>query len=288
VSVATQRELLASLDLVTTGDDVFVGSVPSAERESPWNLYGGHLLGQSLAAICRTVDATQFPHSLHAYFLRPADANAELEYQVTRTRDGRSFSHRHLTAHQADRPVFEMIASFQHPEEGRVYQQKMPDDVPDPDKVLGLPELVATLDKEPFDSFWTHRPRPVDLRYVNAHFTPTGPTENKGIRKWMRTFEPMPDHPHLHAAVLAYVADESISDNVLIPHDVQWGDEGLAVASLDHAMWFHQPFRVDDWLLIDQEPVATAGARGLSLGRVWDRAGRLVATMAQEAVIRLD
>jgi acyl-CoA thioesterase II len=288
VSSATQRELLASLELVAAGDDTFVGSIPSAERDSPWNLYGGHLLGQSLAALCRTVDPAQLPHSFHGYFLRAADATAELTYQATRTRDGRSFSHRHLTASQADLPVFEMIASFQHPQSGRLYQQEMPSGVPDPDDLLGLPELVATLEEEPFDSFWTHRSRPVDLRYSNAHFTPAGPTETNGIRKWIRTFEPMPDHPHVHAAVLAYVADESISDNVLIPHDVQWGDEGLAVASLDHAMWFHQPFRIDDWLLIDQEPIATAGARGLSVGRVWDRSGRLVATMAQEAVLRLD
>ncbi len=288
MSSTTQQELLTSLDLQPSGDDRFVGTVPSAERDSPWNLYGGHLLGQSLAAVCRTVDAAQFPHSFHAYFLRAGDPNAGLDYEVTRTRDGRSFSHRHLLAHQGERAVFEMIASFQHPEGGRLYQQDMPDDVPDPEDLLGLPELVATLDQEPFDSFWTHRRRPVDLRYVNAHFTPNGPTAGNGIRKWVRTFEPMPDDPHLHAAVLAYVADESISDNVLIPHDVQWGDEGLAVASLDHSMWFHQSFRVDDWLLVDQEPVATAGARGLSIGRVWDRSGRLVATMTQEAVIRLD
>ncbi|MDG2114704.1 MAG: thioesterase family protein, partial [Actinomycetota bacterium] len=152
MSSATQRELLASLELVAAGDDTFVGSIPSAERDSPWNLYGGHLLGQSLAALCRTVDPAQLPHSFHGYFLRAADATAELTYQATRTRDGRSFSHRHLTASQADLPVFEMIASFQHPQSGRLYQQEMPSGVPDPDDLLGLPELVATLEEEPFDS----------------------------------------------------------------------------------------------------------------------------------------
>lgn len=288
MSSAVQAQLLEVLNVSATADDSYVGTVPDVEKDSPWNLYGGHLLGQTLAAACRTVDPDQVPHSLHAYFLKAADPNSDLDYHVSRTRDGRSFSHRHVTVSQAEGSVFEMLSSFQHPAAGRIYQQPMPLDVPDPDDLLGLPELVATLDEEPFDSFWTHRPRPVDLRYVNAHFTPAGPTANQGIRVWMRSFDPLPDDPHLHASLLAYNADESISDNVLIPHDVQWGDEGLSVASLDHAMWFHQPFRMDDWLLVDQEPIATAGARGLSLGRVWDRSGNLVATMTQEAVMRLD
>ena len=290
MTAATQRDLITALELRTAdeGDsDHLVGSVPPAEQDSPWNLYGGHLLGQSLAAVCRTVAPDRLPHSLHGYFLAPGDPSREVDYAVARTRDGRSFNHRHVLATQGERPIFELIASFHLPEDGRVYQVAPPADVPPPEELPGLPELVASLDEEPFDSFWTYRPRPVDLRYTNAHFTPTGPTATQGIRAWIRTFEPLPDDPHLHAAVLAYVADESISDNVLIPHDVQWGDEGLAVASLDHAMWFHRPFRIDDWLLVDQEPIATGGARGLSIGRVWDRDGNLVATMTQEAVMRL-
>lgn len=289
MSSAAQAEVVAALDVTDLGEDRFGGAIPDIERDSPWNLYGGHLIGQSLAAACRTVDADLLPHSLHAYFLRAASTTEDLVHEVTRVRDGRSFTHRRVLVTQGGVPVFEMTGSFQRDEPGRRFEQAMPVGVPDPASLPGLPELVAGLDEDPFDEFWTHRPRPVDLRYVHSHFAPRGPSEDRGIRLWMRTFDALPDDPHLHACMLAYNSDESISDNVLIPHGVAWGeDDEMHVASLDHAMWFHQPLRIDDWLLLDQAPVATAGARGLSTGRVWDRQGRLVATIAQEAVMRLD
>jgi acyl-CoA thioesterase-2 len=183
--------------------------------------------------------------------------------------------------------MFEMIASFQRTEPGRGYQQDMPGDVPEPESLLGFVELMASHEEPPFDTYWTNLPRPIDLRYVNAPWSPAGPTQQRGIRAWLRSFGALPEDPHLHACVLAFAADESISDNVLVPHGVRWTDDGLEVASLDHAMWFHRPFRADDWLFVEQEPVSTDHGRGLAIGKVWDRQGRLVATMAQEALMRI-
>lgn len=284
--------LLAVLAVQPLGEDRFVGR-GSPHGESPWNLYGGHLLGQTLAAMCCTVPTERPVHSFHAYFLRPGDPSAPIDYEVHRTRDGRAFSNRRAIASQHNKTIFEMIASFHTAEDGRDFQQPMPADVPPPEQVPGFAELIATHETPPFDTFWTTAPRPLDLRYVNAPWATAGATADQGIRVWLRTFGALPPdassppEPHLHSCVLAYAADESISDNALVPHGVRWTDEGLEVASLDHSMWFHRPFRVDDWLLVVQEPIATGHARGLATGRVWDREGRLVATMAQEALIRV-
>ncbi|MPY96036.1 MAG: acyl-CoA thioesterase II [Acidimicrobiia bacterium] len=283
---AAFEALLEVLAVEPLGEDRFRG-LPSAPTGPAGNLYGGHLLGQCLAAMCRTVPADRPVHSLHAYFLRPGDAGTDLVHEVHRTRDGRSFSHRRAVAVQHGQAVFEMTASFHRGEPGPDFHQPMPDDVVPPEALPGFAELMASHATPPFDGYWMDLPRPLDLRYVDAPWTTTGPTAARGIRVWLRSFGPLPEDPHLHACVLAYGADESISDNVLVPHGVRWTDEGLDVASLDHSMWFHQPFRCDDWLLVVQEPVATAAARGLATGRVWDRHGRLVATMAQEALMRI-
>jgi acyl-CoA thioesterase-2 len=286
MSKAAFEALLGVLDVADLGDDRFRGP-PSPATGEAGNLYGGHLLGQCLAAIGRTVPADRLAHSFHAYFLRPGDARSNVDYEVHRTRDGRAFSHRRAVGSQHGRAVFEMVASFQRGEPGRSYQQPLPADLPGPDDVPGFQELMASHEEAPFDTYWTNLPRPIDLRYVNAPWSPAGPTASHGIRAWLRSFGPLPGDPHLHACVLAYAADESISDNVLTPHGVRWTDEGLEVASIDHAMWFHRPFRADDWLFVEQEPVATDHGRGFATGKVWDRDGRLVASMAQEALMRI-
>jgi acyl-CoA thioesterase-2 len=273
-------------DGTVDGADRFRGR-PSPATGDAGNLYGGHLLGQCLAAICRTASTDRLVHSFHAYFLRPGDATSDVTYEVQRTRDGRAFSHRRAVGLQHGKVMFEMSASFQRTEPGRGYQQAMPVDLPEPESLPGFVDLMASHEHPPFDSYWTNLPRPIDLRYLNAPWSPNGPTPQRGIRAFIRSFGPLPEDPHLHACVLAYAADESISDNVLTPHGVQWTDDGLEVASIDHAMWFHRPFRVDDWLFVEQEPVATDHGRGLATGKVWDRAGRLVATMAQEALMRI-
>jgi acyl-CoA thioesterase-2 len=286
MGVEAFEALLALLEVEPRGADRFVG-LGSPQEDSPWNLYGGHLLGQTLAVIGCTVPPERPVHSLHAYFLRPGDPRAPIQYQVHRTRDGRTFSNRRAEAIQYGKTIFEMTASFHLEEEGRDFQQQMPLDVPPPETLPGFPALMATHATPPFDTYWTNAPRPFDLRYVNAPWATAGATSDQGIRVWLRSFGPLPDDAHLHASMLAYAADESISDNALVPHGVGWTDDGLEVASLDHSMWFHRPFRVDDWLLVVQQPVATGHARGLATGRVWDRQGRLVATMAQEALIRV-
>ena len=137
-----------------------------------------------------------------------------------------------------------------------------------------------------FDDYWTHRPRAVELRYANAPWSVAGPATDQGIRVWWRTPRPVGENPHLHAAIAAFVADESISDNVLTPHGLTWTNDNMMVVSLDHAMWFHRPFRVDEWLLFVQRPLITASARGLALGHIYDREGAMVATCTQEALFR--
>ncbi|MFN0091213.1 MAG: acyl-CoA thioesterase [Acidimicrobiales bacterium] len=286
MGVPAFEDMLRVLRVAPAGPDRFTGP-PQGDEENPWNLYGGHLIGQALAAACATAPADRPVHSMHAYFLRPGDPTAPIDYEVVRTRDGKAFSHRRAAAHQHGKAIFELTASFQAYEEGREHQQPMPPGAPDPEAVTGFPELMASHETPPFDTYWTEKPRPMDLRYVNAPWAPAGPTEELGIRAWLRAWAPLPDDAHLHACVLAYNADECISDNVLVPHGVTWTDEGLEVVSLDHSMWFHRPFRADEWLFWDQAPVSTAHGRGLAFGRVWDRAGRLVASMAQEALMRV-
>ena len=285
MGVEAFEALMGLLAVEPLGDDRFRGSAPT--HSFAGNLFGGHLLGQCLAAASRTVATERPVHSFHAYFLRRGDAGTDVEYEVHRTRDGRAFSHRRAVAVQHGQPVFEMIASFHEAEPGREFHQPMPTDVPGPEDVSDFTSLMASHDTPPFDTYWTNLPRPFDLRYVNAPWAVAGPTAAHGIRVWLRTFGSLPDDPHLHACVLAYAADESISDNALVPHGVTWTDDGLDVFSLDHSMWFHRPLRVDEWLLVSQEPVATGHARGLAIGKVWDRNGRLVASMAQEALMRV-
>ncbi|MDH4143940.1 MAG: thioesterase family protein [Acidimicrobiia bacterium] len=280
-------EVVALLRLEPLGEDRYRGGVPEVGGDNPWSLYGGHLIGQTLAAACATVESNRPVASLHAYFLRAGDPGQPVDFDVERTRDGASFSHRRVCASQGGRTVFELTASFQLLEDGRSFDTPAPDGVPEPESLVGFVELMASHETPPFDTYWTTKPRPMDLRYVHAPWAAAGPTEAHGIRAWYRAWGPLGEDPHLHACFLAYNSDESISDNALVPHDVTWTDEGLVVASLDHAMWFHRPFRADDWLLVDQYPIATAHGRGLALGRVWDRAGRLVATMTQDVLMRV-
>jgi acyl-CoA thioesterase-2 len=278
-------ELLAALTLEEVGPDTFVGP---GDFDNEYGIYGGHLLGQAVAAASRTAPTGRAIHSFHAYFVAGGDATGEIEYRVERMRDGSSFAHREVRALRHGRELFRMTASFQAAEEGLEWEA-VPLHDPDlagPEDLAGLPELLASRPTPPFDEYWTARPRAVELRYVHAPWTDAGPATDNGIRVWWRTPRAIGDDPHLHAAVAAFVADESISDNVLTPHGLTWSGEGLMVVSLDHAMWFHRPFRVDDWLLTVQRPLITGSARGLALGHIYDGHGRMVATYTQEALVR--
>jgi acyl-CoA thioesterase-2 len=277
--------LLRALDLREVAPDTFVGP---GDIDNDYGIFGGHLLGQGVAAACRTAPEGRTIHSLHAYFVAGGTAAGDIEYHVERIRDGSTFAHREVRARRGERELFRLTASFQGPEEGLEWQSAPvhEPDLPEPDALPGLSELLAGHETPVFDDYWTHRPRAVELRYAHAPWAAAGPAGDSGIRVWWRTPRTVDDNPHLHSAIAAFVADESISDNVLTPHGLTWTGEGLMVVSLDHAMWFHRPFRVDDWLLFVQRPLITNAARGLALGHIYDRAGRMVATCTQEVLLR--
>ena len=277
--------LLAALDLAEVAPDTFVGP---GDIDNEYGIFGGHLLGQGVAAACLTAPQGRHIHSLHAYFVAGGASVGDIEYRVERIRDGATFAHREVRAMRGDRELFRLTASFQSAEEGLEWESAPMQDaeLAGPEGLPDLPQLLASLDRPVFDDYWTHRPRAVELRYANAPWSVAGPATDQGIRVWWRTPRPVGENPHLHAAIAAFVADESISDNVLTPHGLTWTNDNMMVVSLDHAMWFHRPFRVDEWLLFVQRPLITASARGLALGHIYDREGAMVATCTQEALFR--
>jgi len=270
LSLANRPELLVDiLDLERIEVDIFRGRSP---EEGPQRVFGGQVAGQALVAAGRTVPAERAVHSLHAYFIRPGDPEVPIVYTVDRTRDGRSFSTRRVTAIQHGSAIFTLSASFHRPEAGLEHQAPMPV-APDPE---GLPERSRRL-------------RPVEIRYAGeppwTHANGL-PREPKSM-VWMRARGPLPDDPLFHVCAVAYASDMSLLDSVLLAHGLSWEAEGLTAASLDHAMWFHGPFRADEWLLYAQESPAASGARGLAQGRIFRRDGRLIASVVQEGLIRL-
>ena len=252
--------------------------------------YGGHFLGQATAAALASVDGERRIHSLHAYFLRGGKPGEPFNYTVTPLRDGRTFCARRVTASQGGPAVFELTASFTRPEAGRPVDGERPKDfdrLPDPETLPRFTELMASLDQLPLPAEWALRERGIDVRVVNAPWAARGLSASGGIRAWIRADGELPDDPNLHAAMLAYQSDESISDNVLVPFGKTWADADVFCVSLDHAMWFHRPFRMDEWLFVEQRPVTVAQARGFARGAVWNRDGQMVVSFAQEAVIRV-
>jgi acyl-CoA thioesterase-2 len=264
------------------GPDVFCG----ASQPQPWGrVFGGQVLAQSLVAAQRTVDADRPVHSLHAYFLRAGDSSEPITFAVERLRDGRSFSARRTHALQFGRPILSMIASFQLAAAGLDHQAPMPS-VPDPESLPSLAERYEGLDT-PEARYWL-RERPFDLRHVEQPiFVEPSPDLATSEAVWMRVVGPLPDEPALHAAVLAYASDYTLLEPVLRAHGRHWSESGLRAASLDHAMWWHRPVRADQWLLYAQETPSASGARGLGLGRIYSRDGVLVASVAQEGMLRL-
>jgi acyl-CoA thioesterase-2 len=281
--------LLAVLDLAADdgGDaDTFVGQ----SQPQPWGrVFGGQVLAQSLTAAQRTVDQSgsggRPVHSMHAYFLRAGDSSERITFAVERLRDGRSFSARRTHALQFGRPILSMIASFQSPVAGLEHQLSMPD-VPPPEDLPSIAERYRHLDTAPA-KYWM-RQRPMDLRHVDEPIFLRGASERTTHQAvWMRTVGPLPDDPALHAAVLAYASDYTLLEPVLRAHGRGWSDPGLKAASLDHAMWWHRPARADEWLLYVQDSPSAQGARGLGIGRIYTRDGALVASVAQEGMLRV-
>lgn len=250
-------------------------------------LFGGQVIGQSLSAASQTL-SQRTPHSLHAYFLRPGDANHPIQFDVEKVRDGRTFSVRRVIASQFQKPILAMTASFQLSEEGMEHQEAMPN-VPGPDNLE--PELKLFRDHaeeipEHVRSQFT-ADRPIEYRIVEAQ-NPFRPRH--GIAKrhmWIRSTAALPDNPLVHQSMLAYTTDYGFLETALMPHGISIAHPKLQIASLDHAIWFHQPFRLDDWLLYVADSPSAGGARGYVRGQIFDRDGRLVASTSQEGLIRL-
>lgn len=279
------ENLLRILDLEPLERNLYRGLSP----QSGWQrVFGGQVIGQSLVAATRTVDPQRSVHSLHAYFMRPGDPAVPIIYEVDRIRDGRSFATRRVVAIQHGEAIFSLAASFQVREEGLEHQDAMPS-VALPDKLMSEEDMRALVMQSdaprPVKAYW-ERERPIEVRPTDLkHYVSREPLEPIQ-RLWFRASAPLPDDPTIHECVLAYASDMTLLDTALFPHGRSVFDRDLQVASLDHAMWFHRPFRADEWLLYAQDAPSTSGARGFTRGSIFSADGRLVASTAQEGLMR--
>jgi acyl-CoA thioesterase II len=273
--------LVALLDLEKLEENIFRGVSP---RHSPVRVFGGQVAGQALVAAGRTVPPERKVHSLHAYFIRPGDPSVPIVYEVDRIRDGRSFTTRRVVAVQHGQAIFALSASFQLEEAGLEHADEMPD-VPAPDT---LPTMAERLRDFPQNSTRT-LPRPIDIRYVNDPPWVTRQTGQRNARNqvWMRADGKLPDEELLHVCVLTYASDITLLDSPLARHGVYWELDKVVGASLDHALWFHRPFRADEWFLYDTATPSASGGRGLATGRFFSADGRLLATVVQEGLLRV-
>ncbi len=277
-------ELVALMQLEPLGGDRF--RAQSEDIGTP-AVFGGQVLGQSLAAASLTVGADRPVHSMHAYFLLPGE-HAPIEYSVDRVRDGRSFTTRHVVARQGERIIFEMSASFQTVDDGVEHQLAMPA-VEGPEGLLSeLDQRLALGDRLP--ERWRIKglePHGIEYRRVEADdlLTPIVRPSESAI--WMRAIAPLPDDPVVHRALLAYASDHGLLRAAMLPHGLSFMSGQVRPASLDHAMWFHRDFRMDDWLLYVLDSPSASGARGLCRGSLFTRDGRLVASTAQEGMLRI-
>jgi acyl-CoA thioesterase-2 len=276
--------LIELLNLEQIEEDIFRGVSP---EERVQRVFGGQVAGQALVAAGRTVPADRPVHSLHAYFIRPGDPSVPLIYIVDRVRDGRSFTTRRVSAIQHGKTIFTLSASFHQPEPGPVHADPMPD-VPPPDAIEPTSERLARYFGEQLPK--ELRDNPIELRSVGplsieAERDPSLRTTRNLV--WLRVNGDLPDDPLLHVCLMTYASDMTLLDPVLLGHGLSWMDGRTRGASLDHAMWFHQPFRIDQWLLYAQESPIAYGARGLARGEVFTQGGDLVVSVVQEGLIRV-
>ena len=276
--------LVKVLDLEAIEVNIFRGSSPQVSHQ---RVFGGQVAGQALVAAGRTVDADRAVHSLHSYFIRPGDPKVPIVYTVERARDGRSFSIRRVTAIQHGEPIFVLAASFQLRQGGIDHQAPMPD-VPLPDELPTLEERYAGYDEV---AAWFERvPRPFELRYVDdppwvqrSH----GPRGDGPHRIWLRADGRLPDDPLIHVCALTFASDLTLVETVLVHHGLAIGLDPVVTASLDHAMWFHRPFRADEWFLYDMASPSASGGRGLAMGKIFSLDGRHIVSVVQEAMLRV-
>jgi acyl-CoA thioesterase-2 len=277
--------LLAQLDLENLDVDLFRGNSPHDGRP---RIFGGLVAAQSLVAACRTIDG-RAAHSLHGYFLREGDTSVPVIYHVDRIRDGRSFATRRVVAKQHGKAIFNMAISFQAPEEGLDHQVAMPD-APPPESVPTNEERLEWYKERstnPALDFLLLLDRPIQRREVD-HVDLLNPRPRSGIqRTWFRANGSLGDDPVIHQAILAYASDYGLLEASFSEHGHSFLTETLIIASLDHSMWFHQPFRVDEWMLYVTESPRASGGRGLNFGRIYTRDGALVASVAQEGLMRI-
>jgi acyl-CoA thioesterase-2 len=277
------RKLVELLDLSPIGDDHFQGD--SEDLGFP-NVFGGQVLGQALMAASRTIEG-RMPHSMHAYFLRPGNHQLPIDYEVQRVRDGGTFSVRRVIARQEGKEILTGSMSFQVPEEGFDHQFEAPD-APGPDGLKSEQDYGRMLAPHVPESrrATLTRDRPIEIRPIDP-VNPLEPEARPPYRQsWFRAQGELPDDPMLHCCLLAYSSDFAFLGTSLNPHGVTFLSKGLQVASLDHAIWFHRPFRMDQWLLYDKDSPSASGGRGFNRGNFFDQQGRLVASTTQEALIR--
>jgi acyl-CoA thioesterase-2 len=273
------RKLVDLLDLEQIDTDLYRGKQPDTVRQ---RVYGGQVAAQALVAATRSVDPAFRVHSLHSYFLLPGDYNVPIVYDVERIRDGRSFATRRVLARQHGRPIYYQSLNFQRPEEGLEHQDRMPDVKP-PEEGLDMMDLMQ---ERGSDDGLSKEWAALDVRWLGSSRYGLDPDPDRPSKAhvWVRIDGRLSDDPLEHLAMFTYASDVTLLGATLAAHDTD--PTGVQMASLDHTIWFHRPFRADEWWLYDQWSPSAGGARGLSIGRVFTQDGALVATVAQEGLIR--
>ncbi|WP_231988181.1 acyl-CoA thioesterase [Nakamurella panacisegetis] len=279
---ATTAALIRLLDLERLEDNLFRGVSP---ENSTMRVFGGQVAAQALTAAGRTVPPDRRVHSLHAYFLRPGDPRVPIVFDVDRTRDGQSFTTRRVIAIQHGKPIFTLSSSFQLDQPGVDHSDPMPV-VPRPET---LPTFAERMQAAPQPAGLGRVPRPFDVRYVNDPPWASDAEPRSEVRNqvWFRSFGALPDDQLLHVCMLAYLSDLTLLDSILATHGLGWSTSRLSLASLDHAMWFHRPIRVDDWVLYDTHSPSASGSRGLAMGHFFAADGAMLATVVQEGLVRV-
>lgn len=279
------QDLISILDLEELDLNLFRGRSP----QNGWQrVYGGQVIGQALVAAVRTVEPSRLAHSLHAYFLLPGDPKLPIIYDVDRMRDGKSFTTRRVTARQHGHPIFSMLVSFHGHEEGLEHQAQMPD-VPPPDQLPSEKDVRANILPTLPEAVrrYYERERPIEMRPVEFDRYTGKKYPDGRFNVWIKINGTLPDNLPMHQCALAYASDMTLLDAALTPHGRTLFEKEFMAASLDHAMWLHRPFRADEWLLYAQDTPSLQSSRGFARGLIFTRDGKLVASVAQEGLVRL-
>lgn len=287
-TVLSSQVFLDAIELTECEPEVFDQAFTAIPQYVPWpKAYGGDMVAQGALSMMKSVGADRQLHSMHSYFLRPVDMHQPVRYEIEHLRDGRGYSTRQVRAFQNGKPVYSALGSFHVPEDGPETAAAAPEgslDL-DPETLASAAQVLEGVEG-PAAEYWSNG-RSFDMRHVpDALYLPgeRGASAHQAV--WIRAFSPLPDDALIQKAALAYVCDYTILEPILRSQGLAWGSDGLVTASLDHAMWFHRPGRMDDWVLYAQEAVSSQDNRGLAIGRFYARGGQLLATVAQEGMIR--